>query len=176
MLNRGAGVGGSRDVWVLSTANVSRRPFVHTPVEDVDASFSEDSRYVAYQSGPGGRYEVYVEAFPEGGTRRQVSQEGGTNPYWRADGRELFYVDRGGRLMVVQTDTRQAFRYDAPEHLFNVRLRPGADGRQVVVTRDGQRILVNELEEELEEENASAPINVIVNWRARDRGSRSTDN
>jgi dipeptidyl aminopeptidase/acylaminoacyl peptidase len=164
MLNRTLGAGGSRDVWVLPASGDRKpRPFVQTPAEDLDAAFSADGRYVAYQSAEGGPYQVYVEAFPDRGGRRQISRDGGSNPYWRADGRELFYVDLSGRLIVVETDTRQGLRSGVPTPLFTLRLRPGADGRQFAVTRDGQRILVNELEDQ----SASSPVNVLVNWLAR---------
>jgi hypothetical protein len=164
MLNRTLGAGGSRDVWVLPASGDRKpRPFVQTPAEDLDAAFSADGRYVAYQSAEGGPYQVYVEAFPDRGGRRQISRDGGSNPYWRADGRELFYVDLAGRLIVVETDTRQGLRSGVPTPLFTLRLRPGADGRQFAVTRDGQRILVNELEDQ----SASSPVNVLVNWLAR---------
>jgi serine/threonine protein kinase len=49
--------------------------------EDLDAAFSADGRYVAYQSAEGGPYQVYVEAFPDRGGRRQISRDGGSNPY-----------------------------------------------------------------------------------------------
>jgi hypothetical protein len=65
--------------------------------------------------------------------------------------------------MVVKTDTREGFRSGVPTPLFTLRLRPGADGRQFAVTRDGQRILVDELEDQ----SASSPVNVLVNWLAR---------
>jgi hypothetical protein len=74
-------------------------------------------------------------------------------------------VDLAGQLMVVETDTRHGFSPSVPRALFPLRLRPGADGRQFAVTRDGKRILVNELEDQ----SAGSPVNAVVNWLARVR-------
>jgi Tol biopolymer transport system component len=153
--------GSLRDLSILALAgDRTLRRFVQTPAEDVDATFSADGNLVAYQSLEGGRYQVFVEAFPAGGQRRQITSDGGSNPYWRADGRELFWVDLAGHLIAVDTDTRGGLRLGTPKELFAVRLRPGADGRQFVVTRDGQRILVNELEGHA----GTSPVHVLLNW------------
>ena len=60
---------------------------------------------MAYTSNESGREEVYVRPFPdvEGG-RWQVSTAGGVKPLWAPDGRELFYLALGGRLMAVRPD------------------------------------------------------------------------
>ena len=69
--------------------------------EEVNPRVSPDGRWVAYQSNQSGSAEVYIELFPQGGGRVPVSAGGGTQPLWRGDGRELYYVDPGGRLMAA---------------------------------------------------------------------------
>ena len=68
---------------------------------EMNPRVSPDSRWVAYESNQSGIVEVYVESFPRGGGRVPVSSGGGTQPLWRADGRELYYVDPGGRVMAA---------------------------------------------------------------------------
>ena len=54
-------------------------------------SFSPDGKYIAYQSNESGRPEIYVQEFPDARNKWQVSTEGGTESFWRGDGKELFY-------------------------------------------------------------------------------------
>ena len=56
------------------------------------AQFSPDGKWIAYESNASGRTEVYVRAFPVSSGQWQVSNQGGTRPKWRADGKELFYL------------------------------------------------------------------------------------
>ena len=72
-----------------------RKPFpVVVRAESVETSgvFSPAGRWIAYRSNEGGQFNVYVHPFPSGGGKHQVSVGGGTQPVWRADGRELFYL------------------------------------------------------------------------------------
>jgi len=63
--------------------------------------FSPDGRWLAYVSDESGADEVYLETFPAGGGKWRVSVDGGTNPRWPRDGRELFYVSKQRNLMAV---------------------------------------------------------------------------
>jgi Tol biopolymer transport system component len=62
------------------------------------ALFPDDS-WIVYVSNESGRTEVYVTAFPARGGKRQISNAGGSNPHWRPDGKELFYIAPGGMIM-----------------------------------------------------------------------------
>ena len=55
------------------------------------APLSPDGRFLAYHSNESGRSEVYVQEFPEARSKWQVSPDGGRDPFWRGDGRELYY-------------------------------------------------------------------------------------
>ena len=130
--------------------------------------FSPDVRWLAYTSNESGSPEVYVRAFPDAGARRRVSVHGGAQPRWRRDGKELFYLALDGRLMSVPVSTTPtAIETGSPRVLFDTRIRGGFMDRrnQYVVTRDGQRFLVNL---SAEDEN-SAPITVVMNWEAARR-------
>jgi Tol biopolymer transport system component len=128
-------------------------PFVHTQFDETRAVFSPDGRQVAYVSNESGREEVYVTSFPGHTGRRQVSTAGGSRPRWRADGRELFFGARGGKLMVVEALPNGEF--GDPKELFELR---GA--RDYAVATDGQRFLVDVSLED----PSSAPVTVVLDW------------
>ena len=151
----------------LSPAGEPQR-VLETSAEETHGMFSPDVRWLAYTSNESGSPEVYVRAFPDAGARQRVSVHGGAQPRWRRDGKELFYLALDGRLMAVPVSTTPtAIATDPPRVLFDTRIREGFTDRrnQYVVTRDGQRFLVNL---SAEDEN-SAPITVVMNWEAARR-------
>ena len=87
------------DIGVLPIEG-SRTPtlVIRGPSDEGRPSMSPDGRWIAYQANPLGRFEVYVQPFPELGDLHQVSTEGGASPLWHPNGRELFY--RKGRMMI----------------------------------------------------------------------------
>jgi serine/threonine protein kinase len=142
-------------------------PVVETQFDELDAQFSPDGRWIAYQSNKTGRFEIYLQPFPESGNRDiRVSTNGGVQVRWRADGTELFYVTLDGTLMVAPIRFQQASNIvDAgppvalfPANLGNV-LAFGGGRQQYVVSSDGQRFLMNALVPS----PASAPIKLILN-------------
>lgn len=99
----------------------------------------------------------------------QISTEGGSQPMWRADGKEIFYVASDGMMMAVPIESGEGlFRPGAPKPLFQTRLEAregdGQTGdfalRQYDVTADGQRFLLNQHVADA----TDAPITVVVNW------------
>jgi Tol biopolymer transport system component len=144
------------DVMLLSLDGAPKaEPFVQTPFDEQQATFSPDGRWVAYVSGESGRDEVYVTSFPARTNRRQVSTGGGGRPQWRADGRELFYGARGGKLLSVDVGPNGDF--GPPKEILQVR---GA--RDYAVAPDGQRFLVDVALED----PGVAPATIVVNWMA----------
>jgi Tol biopolymer transport system component len=144
------------DVMLLSLDGAPKaEPFVQTPFDEQQATFSPDGRWVAYVSGESGRDEVYVTSVPARTNRRQVSTGGGGRPQWRADGRELFYGARGGKLLSVDVGPNGDF--GLPKEILQVR---GA--RDYAVAPDGQRFLVDVALED----PGVAPATIVVNWTA----------
>lgn len=92
--------GTGADIWVLDRAADRARPFVRTRFNEYSPVFSPDGRHVAFATDESGRPEIQVVSFPEGGAKRQLSTDGGSEPVWSRDGRELFYRS-GDRLMRV---------------------------------------------------------------------------
>src|SRR5260370_36705250 len=87
-------------------ASGERKPisFAHTEYNEREGQFSPDSHWIAYVSDESGRPEVYVQPFQGssgGGGRVKISQDGGDQPRWRRDGKELFYCSPDGKLMAV---------------------------------------------------------------------------
>ncbi|HVS65560.1 MAG TPA: protein kinase [Thermoanaerobaculia bacterium] len=128
-----------------------------------EAQMSPDGRWLAYVSDESGRNEVYVEPFRRPGERVRVSPDGGGQPRWRGDGKELFYLSRDRQLMVV--DVREAasrLEVGPPQVLVPVDALGAAWGFDAV-TADGQRFLVRmPVDEDLEQR-----IHVVTNWSSR---------
>jgi Tol biopolymer transport system component len=109
------------DLRVLSLTGERRaRDFVASPFDEDEGTFSPDGRWVAYVSDESGRKEVFVASFPDPARRIRVSSEGGTQPRWSRDGRELFYVAKSYTMMVAPFDSSGAGPTAPPSRLFDV--------------------------------------------------------
>ena len=143
-------------------------PFVNTEFITQQGQFSPNGRWVAYRSLESGRSEIYVQGFaPDSAQPRgkwQISTAGGELPRWRRDGKELFYL-YGSTFFAVDVKTDGAsFEAGIPRPLFDaatVSKIAVTGGTPFVVTSDGQRFLVLAPAEK----EASAPLEVVVNWR-----------
>lgn len=137
------------------------RPLVRSEFATANGRVSPNGRWLAYQSNESGRWEIYVRPFPaiEQG-RWQVSVDGGHNPEWRADGRELFYGNEDhGTFMSVNVDTDGAtFSGGRPAVLFPIKWF-FEYGWVFDVSRDGQRFLMTR-----QNESAASQIEVVLNW------------
>jgi len=152
------------DLWLLPVEGDGKPvPLLQTPFPEFDGQFSPDGRWIAYASDESGKWEVYVQSFPLSGAKWQISTSGGFEPKWRRDGKELFYLSLEGKITAVDVNAGSSkFEAGAPRGLFPIRTTEfGADRNHYAVSADGQRFLVNTLEE-----GASAPITVVLNWTA----------
>jgi serine/threonine-protein kinase len=144
------------DISVLSLDPGSKpQVLIQSPASEYWGKFSPDGRYVAYVSDAPGRPEVYVTSYPGPGGLWQVSTEGGNNPAWSRDGRELFYIAPSRKLMAVPVETRPEFRAGVPAPLFD--LGPGSD---YDVAPNGQSFAVIR-KVALEEPQQ---LSVVLNW------------
>jgi len=151
------------DIWMLPTFGDKKPiPFVKTGFVEAGAFFSPDGRYVAYQSNESGRSEIYVRSFLGPGGKWQVSTAGGSDPSWRADGKEIFYRAADQKLMGVEVATGQGFQAGTPKPLFPATVQAGAARNKYLPAPDGQRfLLVAPLGRE-----AMTPTSVVLNWSA----------
>src|SRR5262245_58856412 len=154
------------DLWFLPvTGSSEAKPFpvVQTEANEISGALSPDERWLAYASDESGQYEVYVQSYPAGGGKRQVSTGGGNHPRWRRDGRELFYYARDGKLMAAPVRSGESFDVGAAVSLFEFRSGTvQALYAPYAVTGDGQRFLINAVVEK----EPNAPLTVVVNWAA----------
>jgi len=153
------------DVWMLPMAgDPSPTPVMQTEFNEWNAQLSPDGHWVAYTSDESGRAEVYVQSFPVSGKKLQISADGGTEPRWRRDGRELFYVAANRMLMVVTVTSAPTFGLSRPMRLFDARLDTSIGNfhsTHYAVSADGQRFLMN-----VATDSSSSPIAVALNWKA----------
>lgn len=146
------------DVWVLPLFGGQKPfPLVQTEFNEVSARLSPDLKWIAYTSNESGKPEIYVQPFPAGGGRWQVSKDGGTTSRWRRDGKEIFYIG-GGKVMAVAVKGSATFEVGTPQPLFD----SGNLSPIYAVTGDGQRFLFSTPVEEAQ----SAQITVVLNWTA----------
>lgn len=110
------------DLWQLDLRRPGNpAPFLRTPFDERAATFSPCGRWVVYESTETGQAEVYVRAVERADRRWQVSHQGGTDPQWSPDGRELFFA-RGNDMMVVNVSAGSGFETGAPRVLFHISL------------------------------------------------------
>jgi eukaryotic-like serine/threonine-protein kinase len=154
------------DIWVLPLRDGGKPfPFLRTEFDENHGQFSPDAHWVAYQSDESGRKEIYVRPFsPDSspGGKWQISTEGGSEPHWRGDGMELYYLAPDRRVMAVDVAADPAFRAGAPRVLFQAPLAPVQVSafRQWDVTSDGNRFLFRTPAAE----NAQTSFTVVLNW------------
>jgi eukaryotic-like serine/threonine-protein kinase len=121
-------------------------PFLETRGSDRSGQISPDGKWAAYASTESGDWEIYVTTFPGAAGKWQVSRGGGTEPRWRGDGKELYYIGQSGMLMAAPMSTEGGFSSGTPAPLFPLRGRTHVSTTDIYtydVAKDGQRFLVN---------------------------------
>jgi serine/threonine protein kinase len=151
------------DLWAVPVDHPDQaRPLVRTDFDDIQGQVSPSGRWLAYASNESSRLEVYVQPMHGSGRRLEISTDGGSDPRWRGDERELFYVARDGRLMAVDLGGRGQIEPGTPRPLFQLHdvsvLAPYLGAYDV--QPDGQRFLIREPIENLQ----TLPLTVLVNW------------
>jgi eukaryotic-like serine/threonine-protein kinase len=163
---KGGGAKTKIDLWVLPmTGDPTPFPYLVTQFLETHAQFSPDGRWVAYTSDESGRAEVYIQSFPIGAGKWQISTAGGDQSQWRSDGKELFYLAADRSVMAVSIGGSGTLEIGRPTALFQaaVPLAGIADSRNdYVPTQDGQRFLVNMLADTTN----SQPLTFVLNWAA----------
>jgi hypothetical protein len=159
------------DVWVQPTGdNQAARAILHSDADELSPEVSPDNRWLAYASDVSGTSQVYVgrlglDGAVSGVTR--VSTDGGSQPRWSRDGRELFFVNASQGLLAAQFMTASvngragSFEHEAPKPLFKARMVPlPGIRRDYDVSLDGRRFLIGTAAG-----NATAsPATILLNW------------
>jgi eukaryotic-like serine/threonine-protein kinase len=150
--------------------NTQPKPVVHSEFNETQPQLSPDGHWLAYVSDESGRNEIYVQPFGMDGSastgKVTISTNGGANPRWRRDGKELFYLAADGNLMSVPVKTAAGgvFATNPPQPLFEIPpllSRIGTGAFRYAVSSDGQRFLVL-----LGPNEPPPPLTVITNWQA----------
>jgi hypothetical protein len=146
------------DIWALPLGgNGQPTAVTSSPFFENQPRLSPDERWLAYTSNESGTVQIWVRAYPSG-SRWQVTTEGGRDPRWRGDGKELYYIAHDQKLMAVTVNGSSAtFKSSSPELLFQTR---AAESRAAyAVNGAGTRFLVNTVIED-----APVVLTVVANW------------
>jgi Tol biopolymer transport system component/predicted Ser/Thr protein kinase len=151
------------DLWVLPLDGDRKpRPYLQSEFNETHGQFSPDGHWVAYDSDESGRQEVYVQQFPAAGGKWQISSAGGSEPKWRRDGKELFFLGADRGVMAVDIKTSPRFEAGIPRGLFQHASISMNDytAYYFAPAADGQRFLMLSTPQGTED----APITVVLNW------------
>jgi Tol biopolymer transport system component len=158
------------DIWMLRMSDPSAgsgqvrkaQPFLRTRFDEAVPRFSPDGHWLAYVSNESGRNEIYVQPYPGPGGKWQISTEGGAEPVWNRNGRELFFRSED-KMMAVEITTQPSVSVGMPRMLFAGGYRPTpATSPNYDVSPDGQRFLMLKPNEQTQ--SAPTQINVVQNW------------
>jgi len=134
------------DLWAVPVGGDAKPfPLVQMSGIQVHAQVSADGRWLAYSSSESGGFDVYVQDFPTPRRRWKISINGGVQPHWRRDGKELFFLAGDGKLMSVPIESGPTFNPGVPVPLFQTRTPGGpfaVTRRHFQPSPDGQRFLV----------------------------------
>ena len=151
------------DIWALPMFG-DRKPFsvVSTQFPDVTPSLSPDGKWMAYANTESGRMEIYVQPFPSGSGRWQVSTAGGTSPTWRKDGKELFFQTPDQQMMAVDVrENGASLQLGTPHELFKATTVSAPEG-PYAVSADGKKFVMNTITTQ----GGTEPLTLVTNWTA----------
>ena len=157
----------SSDIWILPlTAGAKPLPYLRTPFTEWDGQFSPDGKWIAYVSDESGRREIYVQSFPTGKGKWQISTAGGVYPLWARSGNELFFSTLDDVLTAVAITTSPSIAIGQSTALFQIpHGAPYAESDDIFsyeVSADGQRFLLNKPTESMR----PSYITLALNWMA----------
>jgi serine/threonine-protein kinase len=140
-------------------------PFLQTPFDERNGSFSPDGRWLAYTSNESGSYQVHVRAFPDKGGKWQISNSGGVNPLWSPNGRELFFRTLDNQIMVVSYTVKgDSFVADKPRVWSEKRLANIGLFANYGLAPDGKRIAALMPAESVAGEKAQSHVIFLENF------------
>jgi len=150
------------EIWLLRLSDRKTQSYLQPQFPVGQPRFSPNGHWLAYTSNESDRFEIYVQPYPGPGGRWQISTEGGREPVWNPNGRELFYRN-GNKMMAVDIATQPGFAASKPRMLFEGRYEPAPiPVANYDVSSDGQRFLMVKPAEQ--EQAPKMQINVVLNW------------
>jgi len=165
------GKGSGLSILPIGVSAADRKPvaFLHSEFNVFGGRFSPDGRWVAYRSNQSGKTEIYVLPFDPSnpasagaGGLHQISKDGGDEPHWSQDGKELVYMAPDGYLMSVEVSAAgTAFQTGTAQRLFK---SPATGSGAWDVSADGKRYLIAAPAASGAGAPASQPYHVVINW------------
>jgi Tol biopolymer transport system component len=152
----------SMAIWVLPLSG-DRKPFpyVQTEFQESQPRLSPDGHWLAYKSNESKRNEIYAVSFPLPGEKWQISTNGGQDPVWSRDGRELYYYSADNKIMAVgikpSAPATQQSPFGVPKVLFEIPKAANDNGFEL--SKDGRFLLPAMVEQQ-----TSTPMTVVLNW------------
>jgi Tol biopolymer transport system component len=154
-----------RHIWALSMPDRKPSQITFSEFQERGGRVSPDCHWIAYTASNQGVPQLVIQSFPEPGTRKQVSTEGGSVIRWRRDGKELYYLAPDATLMAVSINsTAASIDAGAPQKLFKAPVAVTGGTRDYDIAPDG-RFLVNVTNPAATNPTA-ALISLILNWPA----------
>ncbi|HSN68931.1 MAG TPA: protein kinase [Thermoanaerobaculia bacterium] len=151
--------GGALDAGYYSFESKKKEFYLQSAFADSAPRLSPDGRWLAYQSNESGKPEIMVQTFPSPSGKWQISTAGGSQPNWRADGKELYFMSADEKIMAVDIAAgTDSFEASVPEPLFAIRPKEG--GWSYDCSPDGQTFVLNQPLTEV----SPAPVTVVINW------------
>jgi eukaryotic-like serine/threonine-protein kinase len=152
----------SSDLGLVSLGDGKFTPLLSSTASETNGQISPNGKWMAYASNETGDWEVYVTTFPAAAGKWQVSRDGGTEPRWRGDGREIFYIGPHATVTAVPVNEEGTFSAGNPTRLFQSHGRAQISSTDLFtydVTKDGQRFLMNRYSKP----SRIAPLQIILN-------------
>jgi serine/threonine protein kinase len=152
------------DIYVISLEQNEEyhlRPFIQRNHNQRQGVWSPDGRWVVYAGDESGRWEIYVEPYPGPGPKVMISNQGGYQPAWSRDGKQLFYRSGSGdrKMMAATFETEPEFRVTGFEELFEGQYQRHIQWRNYDVAPDGRFLIIQE-----PQDPTPPGINVVLNW------------
>jgi len=152
------------DIGILSMeGDRQSEPLLQTGFAEKAPTVSPDGRWLAYFTNETGQDEVYVQRFPDLGEKQRISVDGGREPLWSPDGRELFFRSPNGLMAVPVLDTEPTFRAGSAELLFEQQYATFVERRNYDIAPDGQRFLMIK-EAAASDAATTEQLVVVLNW------------
>ena len=147
-----------RDIHYMAIGEHTGHPIVATNADEENPAVSPDGRWLAYASDASGKMEVYLTPFPAGGSRHQVSVEGGASPVWARNGRQLYFRATNGKIIATVIDQAAANPVSAQRTLFDAsRYTYDPNGQSFdVAPRDDRFLFIKP--------PPRASVDVVLNW------------
>jgi serine/threonine-protein kinase len=152
----------SDDLFVMHLDNreVESQAIVKTRFSEYSPHVSPDGRWVAYNSDESGRPEIYISPFPGPGGKTVISTDGGTEPHWSRDGRELFYRN-GDSMMAVTLAPGSSLAAGSPRRLFEGRYQVSDTSSGAYdVSSEGRFLMI----QPTVAEQPATEFNIVLGW------------